>query len=386
MRREYSPSEPQFRSASREEIEEKVLCIKVPVGSCKDGMVDNSHHRALLALGFRHSSLPLEVSVTTFAITYLLIIPARRNKLISTLRFFSSRLYIRRAKYTKNTRIVDKIVIITGANTGIGKENAIDHAKRGAKVYIACRDIKRGENALSDIRRISGSDKVHFLQLDLASLESIREFSKKFHENESHLHILINNAGVMACPKALTVDGFEMQLGTNHLGHFLLTNLLLDLLKASSPSRIVNVSSEGHKLGDIYKKDLMWDKSYSKYKAYGQSKLANILFSRELAKKLEGTGVTVNSCHPGVVQTELGRHMSESLRKYFIKPLLHPFFKTAWEGAQTQIRLAVDPELENVSGKYYKDCQEVTPSRNARSDEKAAWLWEKSVELVNLQE
>lgn len=293
-------------------------------------------------------------------------------------------MYIRRAKYTKNTKITDKVVVITGANTGIGKENAIDLAKRGGKIYIACRDIQRGEDALKEIRKISGSDNVHFLQLDLASLESVREFVKKFRALEDHLHILINNAGVMACPRALTKDGFEMQIGTNHLGHFLLTNLLLDMIQASSPSRIVNVSSEGHRIGGIYKNDLMSEKSYSKYKAYGQSKLANILFSRELSKKLEGSGVTVNSCHPGVVKTELGRHMNENVRKYLVQPLFEPFFKTPWEGAQTQIYLALDPDLEKTSGKYFSDCKEKTPSSAARDDETAAWLYDKSIELVNL--
>ena len=297
---------------------------------------------------------------------------------------FQFRLYIRRARYTKNTRLPNKIVIITGANTGIGKENAIDHAKRGAKVYIACRDIKRGEDALKEIIRESGSDNVHFLQLDLASLSSVREFSRKFHELESQLHILILNAGVMACPQSKTKDGFEMQMGTNHLGHFLLTHLLLDLIKASSPSRIIAVSSEGHKMSNIVKDDLMSEKPYGKWRAYGRSKLANILFARELSKKLEGTGVTVNSCHPGAVQTELGRHMNANLRKYFIKPFVTPFFKTAWEGAQTQIRLAVDPDLTEVSGKYFSNCKEKTPSRAAQDEEMAAWLYEKSLELVKL--
>lgn len=224
---------------------------------------------------------------------------------------------------------------------------------------------------------------MYFLQLDLASLESIREFSTKFHELESSLHILINNAGVMACPKTLTKDGFEMQMGTNHIGHFLLTNLLVDLLKASSPSRVVAVSSEGHKLSGINKDDLMANKSYSKYKQYGQSKLANILFAKEFAKRYNGL-ITANSCHPGVVQTELGRHMSETVRKFIIQPFLGPFFKTPWEGAQTQIRLAIDPELKNVTGKYFSDCEEKTPSRDARDVETAAWLYDKSLELVNL--
>lgn len=274
-------------------------------------------------------------------------------------------------------------MLITGANTGIGKETAIDLAKRGGKIYIACRDAKRGEDALEDIRRISGSEKVHFLQLDLASLDSIREFSTKFHELESQLHILICNAGVMACPKMLTKDGFEMQMGTNHLGHFFLTNLVLDLLKASSPSRIVIVSSSGHKFSGINKDDLMAEKSYNKIKQYGQSKLANILFARQLAKNLDGF-VTANSCHPGVVQTELGRHINPTLRKYVLEPIFTPFFKTPHEGAQTQIRLAVDPALDSVTGKYFVDCKETKPSNDALNDATAAWLYQKSSELVNL--
>lgn len=151
------------------------------------------------------------------------------------------------------------------------------------------------------------SENIHFLQLDLASMESIRQFSKKFHELENQLHILINNAGIMACPRAITKDGFEAQIGTNHMGHFLLTNLLLDLLKQSAPSRVVVVSSLFHWYGRINKEDLNSEKSYYRWLAYGQSKLANILFARELATRLQGTGVTVNSLHPGAVRTELAR-------------------------------------------------------------------------------
>jgi retinol dehydrogenase 12 len=176
-------------------------------------------------------------------------------------------------------------------------------AKRGGKIYIACRDVQRGNDALHDIRKQSGSDKVYFLQLDLASMKSIRQFSEKFHKLETKLDILINNAGVMACPKSFTEDGFEMQLGVNHLGHFLLTHLLLDLLKKAAPSRIVVVSALAHFIGSIDRNDLMNEKFYNKYKVYGQSKLANILFTRELSKRLHKTGVTVNSCHPGKKST-----------------------------------------------------------------------------------
>lgn len=274
-------------------------------------------------------------------------------------------------------------MLITGANTGIGKETAIDLAKRGGKIYIACRDLKKSEEALNEIKDKSKSSRAFLMQLDLASIESIRNFSKKFHEVEPKLQILILNAGIMACPKSYTRDGFEMQIGTNHLGHFLLANLLLDMLKSSAPSRVVVVASSGHKLGVISKDDFMSEKSYSKIKAYGQSKLANILFANELAKKLKGTGVTVNSCHPGIVHTELGRHMSKSWIRPIYKKVLAPFYKTIPEGAQTQIRLAVDPELDEVSGRYFKDCEESKPSDAARNSETAKWLWRKSTEVIS---
>lgn len=288
---------------------------------------------------------------------------------------------LRKPVYTKPTRIDGKVVVITGGNSGIGRETAIDLARRGGKIYIACRDLEKSKEALLEIKSKSKSSEAFLLPLDLTSIESIREFSKKFHNIEDKLHILINNAGVMACPKSLTKDGFEMQFGTNHLGHFLLTNLLLDLLKTSSPSRIVVVSSSGHKLSDLNKNDLMSEKSYNKIKAYGQSKLANILFASELAKKLKGTGVTVNSCHPGIVQTDLGRHMDSWLRPIYRK-VLRPFYKTIYEGAQTQIKLAVDPALKNVTGKYFNDCEEATPSKAARDDSNASWLWAESTRLM----
>jgi NAD(P)-dependent dehydrogenase (short-subunit alcohol dehydrogenase family) len=187
----------------------------------------------------------------------------------------------------------------------------------------------------------------------------------------------------MACPKSFTEDGFEMQMGVNHLGHFLLTNLLLDLIKKSAPSRIIVVSSEGHKISDINRDDFMSEKSYNKLKAYGQSKLANILFAKELAKRLEGTGVTANSCHPGLVHTNLGRHMNDfNWIRPIYRAVFKPLYKNAFEGAQTQIKLAVDPELEKISGKYFSDCEEIFPSKSAQNDETADWLWKKSTKLI----
>ncbi|XP_070490362.1 retinol dehydrogenase 12-like [Chironomus tepperi] len=292
--------------------------------------------------------------------------------------------YIVRGSYTKPTTINDKVVIITGANAGIGKACAIDLAKRGGKIYIACRNKTRGEDALNDIRRESGSDKVYFLQLDLASLKSVREFSEKFHQLETKLDILINNAGLLLDKKSYTEDGFEMHMGVNHLGHFLLTNLLLDLLKAAAPSRIVVVSSVIYKMLKFDKDDWMCDRKFSAFRGYGFSKIANILFTTELSKKLEGTGVTVNCCHPGAVHTDIVQGWNIPFMG-FLRSVLGRFIKTPVEGAQTQIRLAVDPDLELVTGKYFTDCKEEELTREGKNTENAKWLWEKSCEVVSIK-
>lgn len=187
------------------------------------------------------------------------------------------------------------------------------------------------------------------------------------------MDILINNAGVITANRQSTVDGYEMQIGVNHMGHFLLTTLLLDMLKASAPSRIVIVSSKGHYYGAIDKEDLNSErKTYSKFEAYFQSKLANVLFGRELSRRLQGTGVTVNSLHPGVVKTELTRNMS------FLNVVMWAFtffYKTPNAGAQTQIRLAVDPELSHTTGKYFENCRVKEESARAKDDKMSDWLW-----------
>nr|CAI5845773.1 unnamed protein product [Callosobruchus analis] len=181
-----------------------------------------------------------------------------------------------------------KVAIVTGANTGIGKETAWELARRGAKVYMACRDMTRCETAREEIVLDTKNKYIYCRKCDLASLESVREFVNMFKTKEKRLDILINNAGVMNTPHLKTKEGFEMQLGVNHMGHFLLTNLLLDVLKTSAPSRIINVSSTAHRRGKINKNDLNSDSTYNAFDAYAQSKLANILFTKELAKKLEG--------------------------------------------------------------------------------------------------
>ncbi|XP_048778378.2 retinol dehydrogenase 12-like [Ostrea edulis] len=297
---------------------------------------------------------------------------------------YALRLWVAGGKCYSKVRLDKKTVIITGANTGIGKETAIDLAGRGAKVILACRDRCRGERALSDVIRKSGSKQVVLKMLDLASLESVRKFAQDINENEPRLDILINNAGVMMCPLGRTAEGFEMQLGTNHLGHFLLTNLLLDKMKKSAPARIVNVSSYSHTYTNkINFDDINSEKSYSRTQAYAQSKLANILFTRELSKRLKGTGVTANSLHPGVVITELARYIPG----YNIAwPLFIFIMKFPREGAQTSIQCAVEETLESVSGKYFSDCAVSKESKAAQDNEAAKRLWDVSVKMVGLEE
>ena len=215
-------------------------------------------------------------------------------------------------------KLTGKTAIITGANTGIGLETAIDFAKRGSRVILACRSVEKGQAAVEKVKKRANSEDVIFIQLDLASLQSVRNFSTKVLKEEAHIDLLINNAGVMAPPYTLTKDGFELQFGVNHLGHFLLTNLLLERIKESPSARIVNVSSFDYKKGKINFDDLKSEHSYDAMGAYGQSKLANVLFTRQLAKRLKGTSVTTYSLHPGVVATELARHFNAILASYHI--------------------------------------------------------------------
>ena len=298
---------------------------------------------------------------------------------------YAGRRYFQGPKCHSTKRLEGKTVVITGGNTGIGKETAVDLAKRGAKVIVGCRNLEKGKAALKEIQERSGSTNVYLEQLDLASLDSVRTFADSILKSESRLDILINNAGVMMCPYQKTKDGFEMQFGTNHLGHFLLTMLLLDLMKKSAPSRIVNVSSIGHSLGSgkIHFDDINFEKDYSPYEAYFHSKLANVLFTRELSKRLEGSHVTANSLHPGAVRTDLERHFT------FLQTLMVParwyMYKSPEQGAQTSIYCAVSEEMEGVSGKYLADCAIKEPSKGAQDDDAAVKLWELSLKLVGLE-
>ncbi|XP_017762026.1 PREDICTED: retinol dehydrogenase 13-like isoform X2 [Eufriesea mexicana] len=274
--------------------------------------------------------------------------------------------------------MTDKIVIVTGANTGIGKEVVRDLAKREAKVIMACKDMDRCENARTEIVLESMNKYVYCRKCDLASQTSIRNFVKQFKEEHDKLHVLVNNAGIMRCPKIYTEEGIEMQLGVNHMGHFLLTNLLLDTLKNSAPSRIINVSSNAHKRGKIKLKDLNNDKDYEPGEAYAQSKLAIVLFTKELAKKLNGTGVTVNAVHPGIVRTEITRYMKiyqHVLGRFFVNTFTWFFMKPPIKGAQPVLFTIMDPSLNDVTGAYIADNKISNVSDEANNQEIAKWLW-----------
>nr|XP_056707201.1 retinol dehydrogenase 12 [Euleptes europaea] len=292
------------------------------------------------------------------------------------------RKYIAGGVCKSTVKLNGKVAVITGANVGIGKETAKDLARRGARVILACRDMVKGEAAACEIQTSTGNQQVIARKLDLADTKSIREFAEDFLKEEKELHILINNAGVMMCPYSKTADGFEMQLGVNHLGHFLLTFLLLERLKQSAPARIVNVSSLAHLVGKIRFYDLQSEKSYNGALAYCQSKLANVLFTRELARRLQGIGVTVNAVHPGTVSTELTRHMSIP---HIIARKLPLFTKTPQEGSQTSVYCAVAEELELVSGKYFSDCRPAYVAIQGRNDETAKQLWKVSCELLGIE-
>ncbi|XP_053407647.1 retinol dehydrogenase 12-like isoform X6 [Mercenaria mercenaria] len=237
-----------------------------------------------------------------------------------------------KGKCTSSTDLSGKVAIVTGANTGIGYFTALDFARRNARVILACRDLVKGQEAVEKIRGQTGNTDNVVIKLDLSLMKSVREFAEQINKQEARLDILVNNAGMAGLPLTKTDEGFEVMYATNHFGHFLLTNLLLGLLKKSQPSRIVNVSSMAHRWSKgIDFDNLKAEKSYSITDTYFSSKLANILFTRELARKLEGTGVQMTLCavHPGLVQTQLLRHLPLHLK--VLEVIITYFWKETFE-------------------------------------------------------
>ena len=279
-----------------------------------------------------------------------------------------------------------KTVVITGGNAGIGKETAIGLARQGARVIITSRDAERGARAIDEIQRRSDRSTVEVMALDLASFASIRAFAAELLERIDALDVLVNNAGLIHRTRTLTAEGFETTFGVNHLGHFLLTSLLVDRLRASAPSRVVVVASDAHegaKQGLDFD-DLQSERRYRWGQVYGKSKLANIYFARELARRLDGSGVTSNSLHPGFVRSEFGQGGDlGGLYEFGLKYLAAPFAISQEAGARTSIHVASAPELEDATGGYYVKCKLASPSRIAQDDDAARRLWEISERLVS---
>jgi NAD(P)-dependent dehydrogenase (short-subunit alcohol dehydrogenase family) len=272
-----------------------------------------------------------------------------------------------------------KVCLVTGANSGIGKVTAAELARMGARVVMVCRDRPRGEAARAEIKQATGNDQVELMICDLSSQADIGRFAQEFKAAHDRLDVLVNNAGVYLRKRAVTVDGVEATFAINHLGYFLLTNLLLDLLKRSAPARVVNVSSDAHAHGHINFDDLQGEQGYSGVKAYCHSKLANILFTRELARRLAGTGVTANCLHPGAVATGIFRALPKPIEAIIKLVTLSPE-----KGAQTSIYLACSPAVGQATGKYFVKCAEARPSADAQSDETARRLWAESARLAGL--
>ncbi len=278
-----------------------------------------------------------------------------------------------------------KIVLVTGATSGIGKAAALGLAKQGATVVLVARDPRKGEAVREEVRAQSGNPTVDVLVADLSSQASIRELAEAFKRKYPHLHVLINNAGGIFADRAVTVDGLEYTFAFNHLAYFLLTNLLLETLKASAPARVVNVSSGAQAMGRINFDDLQGQRGYNSQTAYNQSKLANVLFTYELARRLKGTGVTANVLHPGVVRTGFGR-VNTPLLWRILFPLIDPLMRTPEKGAETAVYLAASPDAEGLTGQYFSDLKSVPSSKSSYDTALAQRLWQVSEQLTGLAE
>ncbi|MGI9175314.1 MAG: SDR family oxidoreductase [Rhodothermales bacterium] len=271
---------------------------------------------------------------------------------------------------------------MTGANAGIGKATALELARQGHTVVMACRSQVRGEKAQAEIRAKSGNNRVDLLLADLASQADVRRLADSFKARYSRLDALVNNAGLFSQTRQITEDGIEKTFAVNHLAHFLLTNLLLDVLKASAPARVVNVSSEGHRGARLDFSNLRGENGYNWLRAYGESKLANVLFTYELARRLEGTDVTTNAIHPGVVSSRIWNRSLHPISLFM--RLFRPFMTRPKTSAEALARLAVAPELEGVTGRYFKKKKEAASSPRSHDQALAEKLWQVSEEMTGL--
>jgi NAD(P)-dependent dehydrogenase (short-subunit alcohol dehydrogenase family) len=280
--------------------------------------------------------------------------------------------------------MVGKTCLITGATNGIGRVTAVELARMGAELFLVYRNQARADETLAEIRKRTGNENVHLLRADLGSQKQIRAVAAEFLATGKPLHLLINNAGLGNTKRLMTEDGIEMVFAVNHLAYFLLTLLLLDRIKQSAPARIVNVASEAHRFGTINFDDLGSEQRYRTLGAYSQSKLANILFSYELARRLGATGVTVNSLHPGGIASGLWTNNGPLAQ--FVMKAGRLFLKTPEQGARTTIYLASSPEVEGVTGKYYSNRREKTSSRESYDLNIARRLWDVSETMTGVNQ
>jgi len=283
----------------------------------------------------------------------------------------------------ENGGMEGKVVLITGGTSGIGRAAATALAAMGAEVVVSGRSRERGESAVEEIRDTSGNEKVSLMLADLAVQAEVRGLAEEFRDRYDRLDVLVNNAGIIQSKRTQTPDGIELTLAVNHLAPFLLTNLLLDLLKESAPSRIVTVSSEARRGAQIDFDDLQSERRYRAFKVYGMTKLANILFTYELAERLERTGVVANCLHPGGVNTNFGNN-NRSFGTLIFRAF-KPFMRTPEQGADTVVYLAVSPEAGKMTGRYLTDRKVVSTFQDPHDEVMQKRLWEISEELTNLE-
>ncbi len=281
-----------------------------------------------------------------------------------------------------NSTMQGKICMVTGATSGIGKVTARALAERGATVVVVGRSAEKSAATVAQIRQQTGNSSVEFMLADLSAQAQVRKLAEEFKKKYSRLHVLVNNAGAIYLSRQSTVDGIELTFALNHLNYFLLTNLLLDTLKASAPSRIINVSSAVHMNATMNFDDLQGQRKYSGMSAYAQSKLANVLFTYEVARRLQGTGVTVNALHPGMVATNFAANNGPLGR--LARPFLNLVSIGEEQGAETMIYLATSPEVEGVTGKYFMNKHEAHSSEESYDEAIARRLWRVSEEMVGL--
>lgn len=275
-------------------------------------------------------------------------------------------------------RLIGKTAIVTGANSGMGMATARALLDEGATVVMLCRSEKRGKEAYEELTK-DGNSRTYLILCDLGDYGSIRNFVKQVKESFTRIDILVNNAGFISLDRQETKEGLERQFGINHVGHFLLTTELLDLM--GEGSRIVNVASGAHKTGKIHFDDINLHKGFNVFKAYSQSKLANVLFTRELARRVKDRGITVNCCHPGAVATNIGIDRDTGFGRTVTR-LLKPFFQTPAQGASTAIFLATDESVKDITGEYFYKCKIAKSSKRSKDMELAKRLFEFSEQLV----